>query len=140
MTASAWIVSEDASRVLLTHHRKLGRWLQLGGHADGDPDLLAVAIREAHEESGLASLSTLRGDGSPILDADIHAIPGHGADPPHRHYDVRFLLVATTGEPLRRSEESIDLRWVSWEELPRLGADRSLRRMAARARERIGLG
>ena len=56
-TGSAWLVSADGARVLLTHHRKLGRWLQLGGHADGDADLAQVALREAEEESGLVDLA-----------------------------------------------------------------------------------
>jgi len=60
VTGSAWIVSPDRSQTLLTLHRKLGKWLQLGGHADGDPNLLAVAMREAVEESGLRSLRAVR--------------------------------------------------------------------------------
>src|ERR1700677_1858721 len=56
LTGSAWVVSADRGRTLLTRHRKLGKWLQLGGHADGDGDLLAVALREAREESGLGAL------------------------------------------------------------------------------------
>ncbi len=139
VTGSAWIVSADLTQVLLTHHRKLGRWLQLGGHADGDPDLLAVALRETREESGLVRLSTLPGDDHGLLDVDSHGIPARGADPAHVHHDVRFLLVAGPGQPLCRSEESIDLRWVRWEELPRLAEDGSLLRMAARARARLGL-
>jgi len=139
VTGSAWIVSADLSQVLLTHHRKLGRWLQLGGHADGDPDLLAVALREAREESGLVRLSTLSGDACGLLDVDSHEIPARGSDPAHLHHDVRFLLVAGPGQPLCRSEESIDLRWVRWEKLPRLAADESLLRMAGRARARLGI-
>jgi ADP-ribose pyrophosphatase YjhB (NUDIX family) len=86
-TGSAWLVSADGERVLLTHHRKLGRWLQLGGHADGEGDLAAVALREAEEESGLSRLLVE----PEIFDLDRHLIPARGSEPAHWHYDVRFL-------------------------------------------------
>ena len=76
-TGSAWLVSGDGARVLLTHHRKLGRWLQLGGHADGDTDLRRVALREAEEESGLHGLAVESG----IFDLDRHRIPARGDEP-----------------------------------------------------------
>src|SRR5450631_2620274 len=97
LTGSAWIVSPDGLRVLLTHHLKLGKWLQLGGHADGDSDLLAVAFREAREESGLASLRVLRPG---LYDVDRHWIPARGGEPGHWHHDLRFLLAADPGQPL----------------------------------------
>src|SRR3954463_9092998 len=84
LTGSAWIVSPDRSRTLLTHHLKLDKWLQLGGHADDDPDLLAVALREAREESGLTRLRVV----SPaIFDFDRHLIPARKTEPEHFHYD-----------------------------------------------------
>ena len=89
-TGSAWLVSQDGQRVLLTHHRKLDRWLQLGGHADGDADLARVALREAQEESGLAGLAVER----EIFDLDRHRIPARGDEPEHWHYDVRFVVRA----------------------------------------------
>src|SRR5579859_4895881 len=82
-TGSAWLVSADGERVLLTHHRKLGRWLQLGGHADGDTDLAQVALREAEEESGLVGLAV---EPEPF-DLDRHRIPARGTEPEHWHYD-----------------------------------------------------
>jgi 8-oxo-dGTP pyrophosphatase MutT (NUDIX family) len=140
VTASAWIVSPDRAQVLLTQHRKLGRWLQLGGHADGDPDVFAVALREAREESGLARFSTLPGDGGRLpVDVDVHEIPARRAEPAHLHHDVRFLLLAEPGQSLCRSDESADLRWVPWAELPRLAAEESLLRMERRARALLGL-
>src|SRR5207253_2429971 len=91
ITGSAWIVDPARSRCLLTHHRKLDRWLQLGGHADGEADVLAVAMREAREESGLTSL---RAVSTAIFDCDVHAIPERKAEREHYHYhyDVRFLV------------------------------------------------
>ena len=140
VTGSAWIVSHDRAHVLLTLHRKLGRWLQLGGHADGDPDLLAVAFREAREESGLEGLSTLPGAAGRIpIDVDVHEIPARPGEPAHLHHDVRFLLVAEAGQEPCVSEESHDVRWVAWDELPRLSDEESLLRMARSARTALGI-
>lgn len=126
-TASAWLVSQDGQRVLLTHHRKLQRWLQLGGHADGDADLAAVALREAEEESGLDGLR-LEGD---VFDLDRHWIPERGEEPGHWHYDVRYVIRAGAVEAFTLSEESLALAWV---EIGVLRQDastaESLRRMA----------
>ena len=135
LTGSAWIVSADLEQVLLTHHRKLGRWLQLGGHADGDPDLLRVALREAREESGLEHLDAWTGSrrGVRVLDLDIHPIPAHGGEPAHDHHDLRFLLVAAAGQTLRISEESNDLRWVPRRELRAYADEESILRMATKA-------
>jgi 8-oxo-dGTP pyrophosphatase MutT (NUDIX family) len=128
-TGSAWLVSADGQRVLLTHHRKLGRWLQLGGHADGDADLAAVALREAREESGLTGLELVPG----IFDIDRHAIPARGQDPEHWHYDVRFVVRATTSEAFELSEESLALAWRPVADMAAdPTSDESLRRMAAK--------
>jgi 8-oxo-dGTP pyrophosphatase MutT (NUDIX family) len=127
LTASAWIVDPARARTLLTHHRKLGRWLQLGGHVDGEADLLAAALREAREESGLASL---RAVGAEVFDVDRHRIPARSDEPEHWHFDVRFLLEADPAEPLAVSDESHDLVWVPLAELPRYSAEESLARMA----------
>lgn len=89
ITASAWLLNQDGSRALLMHHRKLNRWLQLGGHCDGNPDVLAVAIKEAQEESGITNISPVSKD---IFDIDIHCIPENKKEKEHYHYDVRFLL------------------------------------------------
>jgi len=128
-TGSAWVVSADGQRVLLTHHRKLGRWLQLGGHADGDPDLARVALREAQEESGLGDLVVEPA----IFDLDRHAIPARGAEPEHWHYDVRFVVRATGSEAFAVGEESLDLAWVAVAQIAAdATSDESLRRMAAK--------
>ena len=128
-SGSAWLVSTDGARVLLTHHRKLGRWLQLGGHADGDPDLARVAHREAEEESGLPNLVVEPA----IFDLDRHAIPARGDEPEHWHYDVRFVVRATGSETFAVGEESLDLAWVPVADIAAdPSADESLRRMAGK--------
>jgi len=127
LTASAWIVDAARTRALLTHHRKLGRWLQLGGHADGDPDLRRAALREAREESGLRSL---RFACDRIYDLDIHRIPARPGEPAHDHYDVRFAFEADPGEPLVVSAESKEVAWVRLTALAEYGADESLLRLA----------
>lgn len=131
ITGSAWIVDRDRGHVLLTHHRKLDRWLQLGGHADGESDVLAVALREAHEESGLTDITPLLPG---IFDIDVHAIPARGAEPQHWHYDVRWLLEADRTAPLVISGESRDLAWVALDELEDLTCDRSIMRMTEKLR------
>ena len=137
VTGSAWILSDDHERVLLTHHAKLGRWLQLGGHSDGDPDPFRVALREAREESGLRELLLFDPDGDPFpLDIDIHEIPSRAAEPAHLHYDVRYLLVAAPGQRLVRSDESRELRWVERSRLRELSRERSLLRLEEKARHR----
>ena len=129
VTGSAWIVDASRTRCLLTHHRKLERWLQLGGHADGQTDVLKVAMREAREESGLASLRVVSAS---VFDCDVHWIPARGAEPGHSHHDVRFLLEADPAESLVVSEESKELAWVALGEVAALGADESVLRMVAK--------
>lgn len=119
VTGSALVVTPSLDRVLLMLHGKLGRWLQLGGHADGDPQVERVALREASEESGLEGLGFLSYEhllGTPRprplpFDLDVHAIPARGAVPEHLHHDVRFLLVAGGSLEPRRNSESRDLGW-----------------------------
>ena len=128
-TGSAWLVSADGQRVLLTHHRKLDRWLQLGGHADGDSDLSRVALREAEEESGLTDLVVE----SEIFDLDRHWIPERIDVPGHWHYDVRFVVRARGSEAFVVSDESHALAWRDIAEVAiDSAADESLRRMAGR--------
>jgi 8-oxo-dGTP pyrophosphatase MutT (NUDIX family) len=108
-TGSAWMVDATRRWTLLTYHHKLHQWLQPGGHADGESALLAVALREAREESGLARLRPVA---AAIFDFDRHRIPARGAEPEHWHYDARFLIEADRSEPLVVSSESKELAWV----------------------------
>ncbi|HWA11330.1 MAG TPA: NUDIX hydrolase [Opitutaceae bacterium] len=126
LTGSAWIVSPDRSRTLLTHHRKLDKWLQLGGHADGDPDLRAVALREAREESGL---TRLRAVALEPFDVDRHWIPERKGEPAHWHHDLRFVIEADPAEPLVVSSESKDLAWVDVAQVTALNPEESMARM-----------
>ncbi|MEK6676417.1 MAG: NUDIX hydrolase [Planctomycetota bacterium] len=126
ITGAAWLLDRSRSRVLLTHHRKLGRWLQLGGHADGDPNVLEVALREAREESGIGDIRPLS---TAIFDVDVHPIPARDSEPQHFHYDIRFLLGVTDTEEFEVSEESHDLAWVAMSEVPNIDTDGSVLRM-----------
>lgn len=126
LTGSAWIVDAARKRTLLTHHRKLNRWLQLGGHADGELAPLAVALREAREESGLTRLKVVS---ESLFDVDRHRIPARGEEPEHWHYDLRFLVEADPEEPLQISSESHDLAWVELARVTDYSREESLARM-----------
>lgn len=126
ITGSAWIVSPDRQQAVLIHHRKLDRWLQPGGHADGDPDVAAVALREAREETGLTSLRLV----SPsIYDVDVHLIPARGEVPAHYHYDIRFLLEADPLESFQQTSETKNIKWVNYAEMSTFTTERSVLRM-----------
>lgn len=138
ITASAWILSADRTQALLTHHAKLGRWLQLGGHCDGEADPFAVALREAREESGMQEFREISGDALPVpLDIDIHRIPARGTEPAHDHLDLRYLLVAGPGQKIAISEESNDLRWVPRDQIETLTDEESVLRQERKARVMI---
>ena len=127
VTGSAWAVNKAGSHVLLTHHKKLNIWVQLGGHADGDCDVLQVARREVVEESGIEEIEQV-GDG--IFDVDIHLIPERGDEPAHYHYDVRYAFRVIENEVFVVSEESHDLAWIEIEKLHELTDEWSMVRMA----------
>lgn len=126
LTGSAWLVDASDTATLLTHHRKLGIWLQLGGHADGDPDLLRVALREAEEESGLEMIEPVSPE---IFDLDVHRIPERKGEPEHFHYDVRFALRHSGSGTFQVSEESHDLAWAPIAEIERYTVEESILRM-----------
>ncbi|MEE9430350.1 MAG: NUDIX hydrolase [Melioribacteraceae bacterium] len=126
ITGSAWVINEERTQTLLTHHKKLDKWLQLGGHVDGNSDVLAEAIREVEEESGLTKL-TLISDG--IFDLDVHLIPAHKNEPEHYHYDVRFCFSTNDPDNIVISDESHDLKWISIDEIEKFTREQSVLRM-----------
>ena len=117
ITGSSWILDVSRKFVLLVHHGTLNKWLQPGGHAEGEENVLNVALREAQEETGLKDFKVLRQD---IFDLDIHPIPARKGFPDHLHYDIRFLFEADKNEKVIVSDESHDVAWVALDELREL--------------------
>jgi 8-oxo-dGTP pyrophosphatase MutT (NUDIX family) len=145
ITGSAWIVSADRRQALLVHHRTLNRWLQLGGHADGQSQVDEVALREAREESGMSGFDFVPIDGTLLpLDIDVHEIParfdaaGRLIEDAHEHHDVRFLLVARPGQQIRVSHESHQIAWYTPDEIRRLTNEESVLRMLRKTLDLIG--
>lgn len=130
ITGSAWVLNEERTQTLLTHHRKLDKWLQLGGHVDGNSDVLAEAIREVEEESGLTNL-TLISDG--IFDLDVHLIPANKKEPEHYHYDIRFLFTTNHPDDISISDESNDLKWIELNEIEKYTDEPSINRMVIKS-------
>ncbi len=125
LTASCLLLDSSATRVLLHHHAKLGRWLQFGGHCDGDANLLGVAWRETVEESGIVP----EWISAEPVDLDIHVIPARPGEPQHRHFDVRYLARAPSGARERCSQESNALSWLEPAAARSLAAGDSLSRL-----------
>jgi 8-oxo-dGTP pyrophosphatase MutT (NUDIX family) len=126
LTGSAWVLDEDHTHALLTHHGKFNVWVQLGGHVEDDADMLSAALREASEESGLAHVTPLS---DRIFDVDVHLIPANPKESAHFHYDIRFLFVADRSAPLIVSSESKDVAWVALEKIADLTQEESVLRM-----------
>lgn len=130
VTGSAWVLNENHTKVLLVHHAKLNRWLQPGGHADGDENVFNVALRELEEETGIRNVKQLN---SGIFDLDIHPIPARKDFPLHDHYDVRFAFQANDNDSLIVSEESHDVKWIPLSDLSRYTDNQSIFRMASKS-------
>jgi 8-oxo-dGTP pyrophosphatase MutT (NUDIX family) len=126
VTASGLVFSPDGNSVLLMHHQKLGRWLQPGGHCDGDPDTEAVARKEIWEETGIQQLDLLQ---KGIFDVDIHLIPERKGLPAHNHYDIRFAFKAAEGQSIIVNDESLDVQWIPLENVQELNDSESVVRM-----------
>ncbi len=130
ITGSAWILNKTYTKALLVHHAKLNKWVQPGGHADGDENILAVALREAEEETGIKKFNVKED----IFDIDIHTIPLRKEFPQHDHYDIRFLLIANEQDEIIVSEESHDVKWVALADLERFTSEQSVLRMKEKLR------
>jgi len=145
ITGAAWILSTDRRRALLAHHRKLDRWLQLGGHADGQWHVEEVALREAREESGLSRFDIVPINGVLMpFDVDIHDIPalydsdGQLLEDAHEHHDIRFLMIAHSDDELSVSDESHEVAWCTPEEVLQRTEEESMVRMLHKALDLLG--
>ncbi len=138
LTASALIVHPDTGRVLLRWHQRQQAWLQVGGHADpGESDPLAIALREAAEETGLSDLA-------PWPDAQIRhvvivGVPASSREPAHQHADLRFVLATRTPDAARPETPDAPLRWLSPREAQEITSEANLRETVTRA-ERLLAG
>ncbi len=133
VTGSAWVVSPNRNRILMLHHRKHDQWFQPGGHADGDADILRVALRETAEETGLDP-SQIRLLTMEIFDVDIHGIPATVDTRCHEHIDIRFLVEVDDRLPVPGNDESFDVLWVPLNLVPTYNNNRSTWRMLDKTR------
>lgn len=148
VTGSALVTNSTFTKVLFTYHAKLQKWLQLGGHADGEHLIHDVAKREAVEESGITEFEFLDirnfpetsvsyFEGILPFDIDIHFIPENKNEPAHHHYDVRYLF-KTNSEQIQISEESLDLKWIEIHEVPLYTTDPSTLRQIGKLKRLLG--
>ncbi|MFZ2586839.1 MAG: NUDIX hydrolase [Alphaproteobacteria bacterium] len=122
LTSSAWIVNPSRTKVLMMYHKYIQKWLQFGGHADGNPNLVEVALKEASEETGLdiSLFEVLMNEA--IFDVAIVPVPANPKknEPDHVHFDIRFLLELDDAIPLPENPEGLDVRWLEFNEAHRL--------------------
>ena len=130
ITASAWIVNEKMTHALFTHHKKLDKWLQLGGHTEEGEFIREAAVREAQEESGIRLFEFIMPD---IFDVDVHQIPARQDLPEHFHYDIRFFLRTVNSDSICISDESNDLAWIAWQDIESYTTEDSIIRMKNKA-------
>lgn len=128
VTGSAWLTNRELTHVFMTHHKKLNRWFQPGGHSDGNANTLAVSMTEASEESGIEDVF-IQPLSHEIFDIDIHSIPARKDEPEHLHYDIRFILEADMQQPLRISDESHEIAWVPIDKIGDYSNEPSIIRM-----------
>jgi len=134
VTGSAWVVSPDFTQALILHHVKQDQWFQPGGHADGDNDVLRVALRETSEETGLDpdQIQLLSDE---VFDVDIHTIPASQHDTWHEHIDLRFLVQIDNRLPVPGSDESHEVLWVDLRHVSAYNNNRSSWRMVEKTRQ-----
>jgi 8-oxo-dGTP pyrophosphatase MutT (NUDIX family) len=133
ITASAILLNKDGDQILMNHHKSLNKWLNFGGHCDGEEDVLAVAIRETMEESGITAFKPLSPN---IIDIDIHDIPANDkkSEPAHAHFDIRYVMQMTGDQNPVLSDESNALQWMTIEDALDV-SDSSLSRFIKKAYE-----
>ncbi|AWV98414.1 NUDIX hydrolase [Arcticibacterium luteifluviistationis] len=125
VTASCWVVNKSRTKVLLIHHAKLNKWLQPGGHCDGDENTYQVAEKELLEETGLVALKK----DTTIFDVDVHTIPERKSVPEHKHYDIRYLFEVDENAPLIKNHETLGMKWLVMNDVPNLTSEESILRM-----------
>jgi 8-oxo-dGTP pyrophosphatase MutT (NUDIX family) len=125
ITASCWVMKKNRDEVLLIHHVKLDKWLQPGGHADGDENVYRVAKKELEEETGLIPII----ENKTIFDLDIHTIPERKGIPTHEHFDIRFLFVVNKSAELVQNHETKGMKWLKLNEISDYNAEESILRM-----------
>ena len=126
-------MNQDRSRALMMHHKKLNAWYQPGGHADGESDIIRVALRETAEETGIdpSEIKLVSGE---IFDVDIHTVPAHGADPAHEHVDIRFLIEINDQLQVPGNDESHEVLWIDLHNVSHFNRNRSTYRMLEKTR------
>ena len=134
VTGSTWVVNPSLTHALILHHRKLGLWLQPGGHADGDSDILRVVLKETSEETGVA-LEDIKLLSNEIFDVDIHTVHENPYDPRHEHFDIRFLVMINDTIAIPGNDESHNLGWVPLDQISRYNNARSIYRMIQKTRQ-----
>ena len=134
VSGSAWVVNPTRDYVMLMHHRKLNMWLQPGGHADGDNDILRVVLKETSEESGI-DLSNIFLVSEDVFDVDVHTVYESEHEQRHVHFDVRFLVEVDDHVPIPGNDESHDIGWIPLDEVPRFNNARSIFRLVQKTRQ-----
>lgn len=130
VTGSAWIMNREGTHTLMMHHKKLDKWFQPGGHCDGDPDVMAVAAKEALEETGV----TVEPVSTAVFDVDHHVIPESKGVPEHIHYDIRFLFRADkVTDELPANPEAKSVRWIPLEEVENYNSTPSIMRLVKKS-------
>ena len=139
VTGSSWVVNPHRDHVLMLHHKKHDQWFQPGGHADGHADILAVALRETAEETGLEP-EDIKLLSHEVFDIDVHAIPPIGSEPEHEHIDIRFLVEIDSELPIPGNDESHQVIWVPLNQVSDYNNNRSTYRMVEKTRRMRSYG
>lgn len=133
VSGSAWVVNSRHTHVLMMHHRKLNLWLHPGGHADNDPDILNVVLKECAEESGIAA-EHIQLVSETIFDVDVHTVYASVHDPRHEHFDIRFLVEIDDRLSVPGNDESHEIGWIALDEVMRFNNARSVHRLVQKTR------